>query len=232
MTNHADQAVVSCRTPAARLIDFKSSRFASALFVLLIPVSIAQVHRSPNKGAPSDVTWKSFTSCDGWTIDYPSDWKVFSCAQCPDPAAPHVPAIFLDPTTEQTLKIERLVDQPAKKEAKTSRSGDPSSHAWSTPPSEPRPRGSALENWLIQVSHDTVLNPRLGEEWLDLNGVPALSVRNQNPDSTQSENTYLTHGAKTFAIHASSLDQPHFVRLYRHALRTFRLSPWHRSATM
>ena len=57
------------------------------------------------------------------------------------------------------------------------------------------------------------------EEWISLNGTRALKVINRNADSTESENIYIVHGSKTFAIRADSSS-----RLFQRMLSPFRFT--------
>lgn len=85
-----------------------------------------------------------------------------------------------------------------------------------------KPRAQTVEQWLNDVKAATVLNPIVAEEWMSLSGTRALKVINRSPDSTNSENVYLVHESKTFAIrgYPSASSYP----VYRAMLATFRLT--------
>jgi hypothetical protein len=54
--------------------------------------------------------------------------------------------------------------------------------------------------------------------------MPALKVRNRNPDLGASENIYLISGSKTFAIRVSNVGKTPFYLLFQQILSTFRLT--------
>lgn len=88
-----------------------------------------------------------------------------SCPRCSGPTEPYVFVTFHDFSTGELILIERLMDKPADQTA---------------------------EKWLDTVKEETVLSPRISEEWISLNGLRALKVRSQNADSGESENIYIT----------------------------------------
>jgi hypothetical protein len=164
--------------------------------VVLGAVWLAQAASPPDQ--PGDVSkWASFVNRAGWSIKYPSNFRVGSCRQCPDPASPNVFVTFSDPSTAESIMIERLADKPA---------------------------DQTVDKWLQESSHDTVANLRVNDEWIYLDGMPALKVKNRKPDSGESESVYIVNGSKTFAIRASSTQTRSFYLLYRQMLSTFRFA--------
>jgi hypothetical protein len=84
--------------------------------------------------------------------------------------------------------------------------------------------GESTQRWLSEVAHDTVLAPTRSEQWMFIDGEPALRVVNGTSDSESTENVYVVHGAKTFAIRLSG---PHDARsrsVCQQVLSTFRFS--------
>jgi len=145
--------------------------------------------------APDVSRWKTFTNRAGWSIKYPRDWQVSSCRSCTDPTDPNVFVSLYNTTTKQVIMIEPLIDKPA---------------------------DQSVEQWLNATQATTNVNPRVNEEWISLDGSRALKVINSNRDSTESENIYVVHGSKTFAIRADR-NVPSY-QLYRQMLSTFRFT--------
>ncbi|MGA2273938.1 MAG: hypothetical protein ABSH00_10320 [Bryobacteraceae bacterium] len=145
--------------------------------------------------APSD--WTTFTSMAGWTIKYPPAWQVGSCNSCRDPHAADVFVSFFDPATGGTIMIKRLKNKPA---------------------------DQSVARWLNDVKQVAVVNPRVMERWITLDGARALRVETRNPDSTESENIYIVDGSRTFFIQASPIQNMSFYRLYARMLSTLRFA--------
>jgi hypothetical protein len=139
---------------------------ASVVFACTAP-AVAQVNDSSR--------WKTFSNRAGWTIKYPSTWKVGSCRSCPDPTDPIGFVTLYNPKTKDLIMIEHPIDKPG---------------------------GQSIEHWLTKISVTTNLCSRISEEWITLNGARALKVINRCEDSkeSESENYYLVNGSKTFAI--------------------------------
>jgi hypothetical protein len=85
-----------------------------------------------------------------------------------------------------------------------------------------RPLNETNDDWLVDLSHKSVLNPRVGEAWVDFNGMRALSVINANTDSTESQNIYVTNGVVAVAIriNRAMTSKP----VYQRVLSTFKFS--------
>jgi hypothetical protein len=111
--------------------------------------------------------WKTFANRAGWAIKHPGNWQVDSCRQCSDPTDPNVFVTLFDPATKELIIVEHLIDKPS---------------------------DQTVEQWLNDVKVTTVLNPIVSEEWISLNGTPALKVINRNADSSESENIYIRTG--------------------------------------
>jgi len=146
----------------------------------------------PLRAADVTATWIAFASKSGWTIKYPPKWQVGSCNSCTDPTAPNVPVSFFDPSSRDLVRIEILQNKP----------GD-----------------QTIEGWLHRVAETAVLNPRISEEWTDLDKRRALTVRTRNPDSTQSENIYVVDQSRTVFIQAPSGQREILFNLQTHALQ-------------
>ena len=142
----------------------------------------------------SDVShWKTFADSDDWTIKYPQNWQVNSCPHCSGPTEPYVFVTFHDFSAGELILIERLRDKPDDQTG---------------------------ENWLNTVKEETILSPRISEEWISLHGIRALKVRNRNADSGESENTYILNGAKTFLLRTSDIRNIGFYRQYQQMVST------------
>jgi len=72
------------------------------------------------------------------------------------------------------------------------------------------------------VKVSTNLNPEINEQWIALGGVKALKVITRSPDSKESENIYLIHGSKTFAIRAERNTASY--AMYQRMLSTFQFT--------
>ena len=171
--------------------------FLALSFVLfggtLLHISRRSVH---GQAVPSnDAGWKTFVNKAGWSIKYPATWQVSSCRSCPDPTDPNVFVSFYNPSTKEVIMIERLVDKPD---------------------------NQTLEAWLDDIQRTTNLNAAISEQWITVGGKRALKVINRNRDSTTSENIYVVHGAKTFAIRTGR-NTPSYA-IYLRILSTFRFS--------
>jgi hypothetical protein len=103
--------------------------------------------------------------------------------------------MFQDSKTDESVMIEHLIDKPVNR---------------------------AIELWLNDVSVTTNLNPRISQEWVTLGGARALKVVNRSPDSKESENLYVLHGAKTFAVRTGR--SSHSSQLYQRILSTFKFT--------
>lgn len=160
-------------------------------------VWLAQAATPPVQQAEDSSRWATFTSRGGWSIKYPANLTVRSCRQCMDLAGPDVFVTFSAPSTDGLIMIEPLIDKPA---------------------------DQSVERWLNAISQQTVANPRVSEEWIYLDGLQALKVKNRSPDSSESENVYVVNGSKTFAIRASNAQIAPFYMLYRQMLSTFRFT--------
>jgi hypothetical protein len=135
----------------------------------------ATAQRNPPTGRTVDVSdWKTFANKAGWSIKYPGNWIVGSCRQCSDPTDANMVTLS-NPSTSELIMIEHLIDKP----------GDQS-----------------VEQWLNDVNVSTNLGPIVSQEWVAFGGTRALKVINGRLDTTESENIYLVHDSKTFAIRA------------------------------
>lgn len=139
--------------------------------------------------------WTTFTSKAGWRIKHPESWKVGSCRQCPDPTAADVLVTFRDSVTSESILIESLIDKPV---------------------------NQSVNEWLREVSHTTIADARVREEWIYLDGRHALKVTDRQPESSESENVYVLNGSRTLAIRLSSTHGAEFYSLYRQMLSTLR----------
>jgi hypothetical protein len=113
-------------------------------------VGLATLCLSCIMAADASKGWTTFTNRAGWSIKYPPSWEVGSCNSCTDPTDPHVFVSFFDPSTNGILMIQHLKDKPP---------------------------DQGVEDWLNDVARVAVANPRLGEEWILLDGRRALKAR-------------------------------------------------------
>jgi hypothetical protein len=139
--------------------------------------------------------WKAFVNKAGWSISYPPHWQIGSCHQCSDPTEAQVFVTFFEPSTKTLVMIEPLAEKPS---------------------------GQDADSWLKEVSRDTVLNPRISEDWIVLGHRRALKVVNGNLNSSSSENIYVMNGGRTFAIRTSR-DTPSYPT-YLRMLSTFKVT--------
>ena len=118
--------------------------------------------------------WKKFSSREGWSIQYPADWKTGSCHSCPDPHASGVFVDFFPPSNRDDgwVMVEPLQRKPTSTDA---------------------------DAWLVQVAANANQNPHLKEQKLLVAGEPALRVRYQAP-ATEMAEVFVVSGNKTFSI--------------------------------
>jgi hypothetical protein len=141
--------------------------------------------------------WTAFASRAGWTIRYPPDLHISSCRQCEDPTDPDVAVAFSRFSGQIIVMIEPLADKGV---------------------------GLSTSQWLNEVGHDTVLSPVFSEQSTFIDGVPALIVVNGRSDSEKTENIYISHGAKTFAVRFPRIQDASIRSICHQMLSTFRFS--------
>jgi hypothetical protein len=174
-----------------------------ALFLAPLLIFAGRGAATPQRAAPNNESiesndlskWKKFASRSGWTIRYPSNWRIRSCKGCLDPTERGVFVDIYDPSRNEIIFIESFLR---------------------------RPLNETNDDWLVDLSHKSVLNPRVGEAWVDFNGMRALSVINANTDSTESQNIYVTNGVVAVAIriNRAMTSKP----VYQRVLSTFKFS--------
>lgn len=186
----------------AKLQEYGSGRAAVLesiglrLICLLVLSGVSLVGGETPPQQHGDVSkWATFLNKSGWSIKYPTSMKIGSCRQCSDPTNPDVLVTFTDSSVPGSLIIERLADKPT---------------------------NETVDKWLSETSRDTVANSVVDEEWMYLDGMPTLKVRNRGPGLSESENLYVAYGSKTFAIRASGTQDKKFYRLYLQMRSTFR----------
>ena len=118
--------------------------------------------------------WKNFSSREGWSVQYPADWKTGSCQSCPDP---HASGVFVDFFPPSNRDDGWVMVQPLQRKT-TSTDADA---------------------WLAQVAASANQNPHLKEQKLLVAGEPALRVRYQAP-ANEMEEVFVVSGDKTFSI--------------------------------
>ncbi|MCL4523653.1 MAG: hypothetical protein M1453_08515 [Acidobacteria bacterium] len=161
-----------------------------------------------NAGHAETAKWKVFSNRAGWSIGYPADWKVASCKNCPDPTDPDVYVDFFPPTDKQSdegwVMVVHLVDKPP---------------------------GMSADQWFADIKQTANLNPRINEQRLTLNDLPALKVRYRNSSGggLEMEAVYVLSGSKTFAINFSgnkpgiALDSLRNYPIYVRMLSSFKI---------
>jgi hypothetical protein len=159
-------------------------------------VLLAQA-RPPLVEADDISGWTMFTSRAGWNIKYPPDLHISSCRQCEDPAAPDVAVVFSKPSGQVVVRIEPLADKD---------------------------EGLSTRGWLNEVEHDTALSPILSEQEGFVDGAPALIVVNGALGFDRTENIYISHGKKTFAVRFPHTEDSGICSICQHMLSTFRFS--------
>jgi hypothetical protein len=141
--------------------------------------------------------WATFTSRGGWSIRYPPNLHVSSCRQCEDATDPDVIVALSRSSGEVVVMIEPLAD---KRLARNTR------------------------QWLSEVAHETVLSPVASEQWIFIDGALALTVTNGASASDKTENIYIVHGVKSFAIHFPHIVDASVRAICEQILSTFRFS--------
>src|SRR5579871_661611 len=151
-----------------------ASRTPRSLIWCLLLTQAWAIPSAPAAGQDVDTSkWKAFSNRAGWSLKHPSDWKVGSCNNCSDPTDPDVFVSLYHPSNGALMMIEHLIDKP---------------------------KNQTVRQWLDEVKATANLNPRISEEWITLDGQPALKVITSNPDKTQSENIYVVYGDRTFYV--------------------------------
>ena len=145
----------------------------AALLFALIACTVFVGARHVRAQSDAVQHWRRFVNKAGWVVRYPPGWDVGSCGQCTHPTDPNGFVTFYNPSSKELVMIENLMDKPSDQSAR---------------------------RWLDEVSRSTVLNPRVSANWIRLARTQALEVVSRNGDATESENFYLLHGSKTFAI--------------------------------
>jgi hypothetical protein len=92
-----------------------------------------------------------------------------------------------------------------------------------------KPSGTSVDAWFADVSKTANLNPRLSEERMNLDGLPALKVRYRTATSDDTESVYVVSGSETFEISFNSrkpgvpLEKSGNYAIYSKMLETFRV---------
>ena len=154
----------------------------------------------------TDQSWKSFSSRAGWSIRYPSYWKISSCRACSDPTAAEVFAEFEPPPSANKdssgVSIDRFAEKPSNK--------------------------SALE--FLSEMKATELKSRkprgLRERERTVGGFPALEFSYYD-GGMGFEEVYVVAGSHSFrilfaALVRDQLEQLDTYKVYRRMLTTFR----------
>ena len=66
-----------------------------------------------------------------------------------------------------------------------------------------KPSDTSVDAWLAAISRTANPNPRLNEERLTLDGLPALKARYRSPFGNDTEAVYVVSGLETFEIYFS-----------------------------
>lgn len=155
---------------------------------------------------PKPITsWRTYVDERfGWSVEYPATWEVDN--SCPPGCpAPGEAVSFENPET-QTWVIVSVLPDPAS--------------------------GRSVDERLQALKAQNA-NPEIGEVRRELNGLPALTVRNEQPEKkgaygTQMESTYIVTDTVHFeiAFHAIrwKLEQMPDYPQYRRILESFRIA--------
>jgi len=146
--------------------------------------------------------FKTFTNRAGWSIQYPANWKVGSCHSCLDPAEGSVFVTFRNPDRpENFVMIEHLASKPA---------------------------GETVEHWLEKMSQNP--NPRMSQERLLIDGMPALKVRSRSSVGRAFETVFIIRNSDTFSIEivddkaGERIQAMSIYPIYQHMLSTFKFT--------
>lgn len=147
----------------------KRSHYSGLLFAVPLLICALAYGETANR--------KLFSNRAGWSINYPSDWKIGSCKSCQDPTAPNVFVDFFPSSNRDSgwVMVEPLADERS---------------------------GTTVDAWFTKIKQTANLNPQLTEQRLTLNGLPALKVRYRNPigGGHEMEEVYVVSDSRTFAI--------------------------------
>jgi predicted small secreted protein len=151
--------------------------------------------------------WGTFSNRAGWSINYPSDWRISSCRNCSDPTDPNVFVDFFPPDPDEGwLLIDHLMDKP---------------------------KNASVDDWLNEMKKAANLSPIIHEAKLTVNDLPALSVNYQNPSDGgyEIDVVYIVSDQHTFSISFNPNKpgiNPETLRNYPTYLRvlsTFKVKP-------
>jgi hypothetical protein len=126
--------------------------------------------------AAATAPWTTFSSRGGWSISYPSDWRIASCKSCSDPKAPGVFVDFFSPRQNREggwVMVEQLADKPPSR---------------------------SVDEWLSNIATSANVNPHIRDEKFVLNNLPALKVRYRTAHQSEMEEVYVLSGSKTFSV--------------------------------
>lgn len=148
------------------------------LFVVAIVVIACHIASAQHDG----VVWKTFENRRGWSISYPSDWRISSCRACPDPTDPDVFADFTSPSWETVMVL---------------------------PIFKPKPASESVDSWFWDLGKNGPgpapdFKRILYERWT-LNGMPALHVRYRDLDQMEWDTNYVLTACGTFMIGLSGI---------------------------
>jgi hypothetical protein len=172
---------------------------------IVLPALIALVLLMMSAVGRTQPTWKSFANHAGWSISYPADWSIGSCRNCKDPTAPDAFVDFFPPAKRDSdgwVMVERLASKPPE---------------------------TSVDAWFENISKTANLNPRLREERIMLDRLPALRVAYRTATGDEMEAVYVVSGLETFEIHFGGqrpgvpVDRLGNYATYQKMLGTFRV---------
>jgi|GEM_PF-7068072 len=181
---------------------FERKIMQKALFV----VAIVLIACHTASAQPYGVVWKTFENRRGWSISYPSDWRISSCRACSDPTDPDVFAEFTSPSWETVMIL---------------------------PIFEPKAASESIDSWLSNLGKngpgpDYFFKRILYERWT-LNGMPALHERYRDLDQMELDENYILTACGTFKI-GFSIIKPGKIQYspnyhsYLHMLHSFTIN--------
>ncbi len=141
---------------------------------IAIPYSTS-ADRTPPPSVLAQTKWEVFRSEGGWSITFPHGWQVSSCHTCSDP---HTAGNFV-------MFGSGVVDDD---------------DSVMVEPLAPRPANQRVKQWLDDLKHNANLNPIAGEQWITLNGKPALQVTYRYQNSSRYRVIYVVDGSRAYSL--------------------------------
>ena len=149
--------------------------------------------------AKSEKAWRTFTSRSGWSVSYPTEWTDGSCNSCSDPGAPGMFVGFYPPENKSSNDDMVMIEPLAGRRA-----------------------NETVDQWLADIKTSANQNPIIGQGWISVNGVRALSVRYRYADSHLYDTVYIMNGSEMFEIEGPAISHAAMTEIYKTMVASFR----------